>query len=765
MGIRGLTTFIAQYSDQFLQRHDLHNTYLVIDGNNICCQLYTWHTKKFDCFGGDYDTFARSIELLFEALKKCNITPIVVFDGNYEWKKLRTIFARHGDRIRTAGKLTPSTERGCTLFPLFTRVMFAEIVKKMGLYMYRCELEADNELACLARALNCPVLSYDSDFYIFDVLYVPFNSLNLVPRYNRINKTWYLDCQLYRTENFLNSFPGLRREHLPLIGTLLGNDYIKPTVFRKFYSHLKLKRAQPNTNLQQRRIRTVIHWLCTETFESAVCKILNRLKMHERKSVAKKIDIIVKGYICCDSIVLKDLDIKYRPKQLSKLELKYNLDDLIENCNKVGNLLDTQNDSSDSEECEEVVSFIDGRIDEEMKTTLEINKDETDDKEDETISSNKSIPVWFVRKHSLCDYPSVIYEIAQGIFFFCTPQIEDYNSKPSHSICFNILSLINKILTQAIYDGEERLLATVGRNDNNGVIKFKMPPFEKEVLALHQIPYLTQDYRLDFMLDALDLSFCKNSLNQVPNDWKLFLLCIFFWTKNASVQIKTSHTLSVYLCAVILKIIDKKIGPVRNLTRIRCKFSKLLENPGNIVNNSNLNNINELFNIISDSESAFTMSNLIPGFHLSDKIARNPKQFDIRIIDAFAQLQCCIFYISALNDLLNNPLEKLIISDFYNGTFLYNMCTNLNKRSDIIAYLKQFLCNSPNVVNVCVILEELHGAKVEKVKKKESRPKRRKKCTKNNSAIEEDVVQEVLEDKKEMFVDKNNSYNILGGTE
>lgn len=33
----------------------------------------------------------------------------------------------------------------------------------------QCPFEADREIACLALQWNCPVLTNDSDFYIFDL--------------------------------------------------------------------------------------------------------------------------------------------------------------------------------------------------------------------------------------------------------------------------------------------------------------------------------------------------------------------------------------------------------------------------------------------------------------------------------------------------------------------------------------------------------------------------------------------------------------------
>lgn len=54
-------------------------------------------------------------------------------------------------------------------------------IESLGIMHVQCDFEADNEIAAIARQLKCPVLSYDSDFYIYDVLYIPFSSVKLEP--------------------------------------------------------------------------------------------------------------------------------------------------------------------------------------------------------------------------------------------------------------------------------------------------------------------------------------------------------------------------------------------------------------------------------------------------------------------------------------------------------------------------------------------------------------------------------------------------------
>lgn len=54
MGVRGLTTFIAKNASRYLEPHELHDTNLVIDGDNLCSQLYKKCDKGLSAFGGQY---------------------------------------------------------------------------------------------------------------------------------------------------------------------------------------------------------------------------------------------------------------------------------------------------------------------------------------------------------------------------------------------------------------------------------------------------------------------------------------------------------------------------------------------------------------------------------------------------------------------------------------------------------------------------------------------------------------------------------------
>lgn len=71
MGIRGLQTFINGRPN-ILERFELRNCNIVLDGNSIYHQIYT-RTGLPCIFGGEYDDFYRYCIRLFELFRACNV--------------------------------------------------------------------------------------------------------------------------------------------------------------------------------------------------------------------------------------------------------------------------------------------------------------------------------------------------------------------------------------------------------------------------------------------------------------------------------------------------------------------------------------------------------------------------------------------------------------------------------------------------------------------------------------------------------------------
>ena len=96
--------------------------------------------------------------------------------------------------------------------------------------------EADQEIASLANLWDCPVISNDSDFFIFDLKqgYIPLKHLDW--------SSEPLTADLFKSEK-LSRHLNIPKDLLPLLASLLGNDYVSFEALSPF--NVALKRLQP----------------------------------------------------------------------------------------------------------------------------------------------------------------------------------------------------------------------------------------------------------------------------------------------------------------------------------------------------------------------------------------------------------------------------------------------------------------------------------------------------------------------------------------
>ena len=112
----------------------------------------------------------------------------------------------------------------------------------------------------MASEWKCPVLSYDSDFFIFDIKggYIPLFSLNSDNLTARI---------FYRSE--LARHFGIRKELLPLFASLLGNDYLSWDVLKPFNRAVWILYSDGRRGKEARflRVASMLSQLCDSITE------------------------------------------------------------------------------------------------------------------------------------------------------------------------------------------------------------------------------------------------------------------------------------------------------------------------------------------------------------------------------------------------------------------------------------------------------------------------------------------------------------------
>ncbi|XP_030761451.1 protein asteroid-like [Sitophilus oryzae] len=764
MGVRGLTTFINNRSHLYLKEYKLHDCKVVLDGNSIASNLYKWHCKCNDCFGGDYDKFANVIYSFFDLLRQCNITPYVIFDGGYEKRKLATVISRMKNKIMAANHLSSATEGSESVFPLFLREVFLDVVLELGIKTARCEFEGDMEISKIAKVLDCPVLSYDSDFYIFGCLYIPFSTVELVAKKGNdlTNKKsfLYIPCKIYNIESFLKSYGGLDRSNLPLLAVILGNDYVKGTLFNPFLRNLKIQKCTANQSDQQKRIKSLIYWLQNETVETAIKTVLSRFKSCKRQYILKKIKEAMKGYYEVNSELLEYLGIKVEIEKDSlqlefteierKLENYYfNPKDEDESDDAVEDTEDRESETENIEDKDESVSDNAGEDSEDC----EERQSETEDIE----NKNKEDLIYniFLQNFQKCQYPSSFMDMIVQNKYYCIPQVEDAKSEHSHVFSLDILSFIYQVLTPTHF----KSLIVVSRCGRTGIRYSKLPQSSENLYTFEDIQVRNLSERKQILFEVLKID--PLNLDKLPTEWHLFLVSLQYALQKGSFD--KALIISLILCFYVLNYIDTVLGFSRSTKTFEKKFNNYKNS--NINKNEIIKNDDTSLQDISLKDCMFFMNKVISYFQMDLKLKTNYRLYDKTLVHSMSQLQSIFLHVKYLNSLLNLPFENLKIHKIFDGTFVYNMTNNLRKRTNIENYLEQFLNDCPGILNkIKFILNRIEylftSSNLEVIQK--LKRKKRKKQVKHIG--EETACIEENEESDEGFIDPNNLYSLLNNS-
>jgi hypothetical protein len=268
MGVRGLTSLFK--TRRFYDNYKLSNCHLIIDGYAFASVLYR-EVCSNPALGGDYDRYGMEVEWWFKELLRCGVVPVVVFGGTYKkkdfWKKRKNFLSK----VLNFQKLSPYSIPDQN-FPLMLRKAFLEKLVELGIALVQSDFQDYGQMAALAKKLDCPVLSDNSDFLIYNVGYIPltsfpFSSPSLV-------RGQAIPCIIFRVKLFLNSF-GVSESMLPLLAAIV-------TTYEKYSTqhqtnHIKTFFDSLNVTIipfrHKKFIPDVISWLRKESFDSALKKV------------------------------------------------------------------------------------------------------------------------------------------------------------------------------------------------------------------------------------------------------------------------------------------------------------------------------------------------------------------------------------------------------------------------------------------------------------------------------------------------------------
>ena len=238
MGVKGLTKFIKR-QDAMLEKVQLHDTKVIIDGAYFMFYMYTCYQDLDYQHGGEYEAYEDKCRLFITNLQKCKIDPRFVFDGanDIDDKKLATLKGRGEKNIRIAGEIADGKSSEF-LRPLLTGFVLRQVLTDLGVPFATCDFEADNEIVALANAWKCPVLANDSDFFVMDIEagYFPLDTLDWKD-VRQSEGIYFLRAHKYTFSKFCKVFM-VKQDLVPLLATLSGNDYVDKSCFKEFLDHM-----------------------------------------------------------------------------------------------------------------------------------------------------------------------------------------------------------------------------------------------------------------------------------------------------------------------------------------------------------------------------------------------------------------------------------------------------------------------------------------------------------------------------------------------
>ena len=285
MGIPGLDTYIKRVDRQkraWKHQQKIEGA-LVIDGSQLCYHFY--RSKRLDVInGGQYPEFYKKVSNFFQKLQQSGIVPHVVFEGIDKGQKLTDeyILKRKEDRYMTNQRelKTRVSVTGLTQLAFTT---LCNVLTDLNINFYVADGEGDEACVRIAKFLNCPVLSNDSDYYLFDIPngYSQLSEFEPPDRPSRaLADVYYRDLFVREVLRFCDG------NLLYLIPSLLGNGIV-PHILSGHIAE-KISREEPRKGLQD------IDWICS--YLKRMSSLQSCLRSIDNSDLIQRVDDVTAYY-------------------------------------------------------------------------------------------------------------------------------------------------------------------------------------------------------------------------------------------------------------------------------------------------------------------------------------------------------------------------------------------------------------------------------------------------------------------------------------
>ncbi|ELT96880.1 hypothetical protein CAPTEDRAFT_34308, partial [Capitella teleta] len=437
MGVGGLTTFLDNNPSLLIDKK-LHNQRILIDGSNLFFFLYSYFSVPHE-FSGDYDTYSAKVRYFFETLISCGIDAYVILDGNCDDKKLPTKLMRIKDQISKSRRYIQTAR--CTILPLLSSDTFKATLRELGVGLAVCDNEADEEIAALAQKWQCPVLTNDSDFFVYNLSagVILLDYFNLEVKVTQEGQK-YLDIQMFYVDHLLKKINGIDYSLWPLFATLKGNDYVRGKTLEPFFNGVSKKGKLPkHLSSRNEKIVLLLSWLQhAGTFDEALSKVLSRFKRENRAHVASVIMQSVNTYVNLST----DLDV-----------------------------------------------FFDGAS--EIPSTLRSPK-------------LRPLPQWFIRGFRCGDIPTFLSDACVNHRVILTPLIENYSLNNAHCVTGDIRHWMYTMVTSSD-SGDVKTITEHSRHERNLKKFLITVNSDPNLPLLYALPELDMEKRQALLLEVLKI--------------------------------------------------------------------------------------------------------------------------------------------------------------------------------------------------------------------------------------------------------------------
>ncbi|CAL8234033.1 unnamed protein product [Arctogadus glacialis] len=298
MGVKFLLSLLEDYRQTYQDIH-FRDSKLLVDGTNLALCLY-YRSNLDQNHGGEYLAYQVQVQALFMALGDCGIKPYVVMDGGTGASDIRLNIREDRQRglLRSAqGAALKGRRAG--IVPPFTTTVFEQTLNDMKVPLVRCFGEADGQLAALAREWCCPVLSEDTDFYIYDLPegVLPLKHFRWDSWKTRQNSS-YIPCKRYTTASFCTFF-NIDRRLLPVFASLAKNNDVN---LREINWVQFIPAGRPKSWMWVARLEGLLSWLgarkdqTTEDILTAAMKLLPDMSQQAQTEVQTEVQTAMLEY-------------------------------------------------------------------------------------------------------------------------------------------------------------------------------------------------------------------------------------------------------------------------------------------------------------------------------------------------------------------------------------------------------------------------------------------------------------------------------------